>query len=137
MAVAYLTIPTRKTLHPDYISNIAPCTGIKREWIGPCPWEASTAPSVDEGESYTPVKRDGRRRKPVMDPDDDNDSVLDGRSAIGKPKNRAKRERWTLVLRGQADCSHPSCQLPQVGEERKSQRDVVLGDVRLGLGEWV
>jgi hypothetical protein len=89
----YVSLTLFSCLINDYIANITPCTGIKREWDGLRPWEASTSPSADKGESYTPVKRDGRRRKPVMDPDEDNDSVLEGGSAIGTPKRSSKKRK--------------------------------------------
>src|SRR5271170_2000985 len=73
------------------LANVTLCTGVKRECDGLRPWEASAAPSADQGESYMPVKRDGRRRKPIMDPDEDNDSVLEGGSAAGTPKRSSKK----------------------------------------------
>jgi hypothetical protein len=61
-------------------------------------WDASTAPSADEADaSFVSAggRRDGRRRKALLDPDEgDNDSIAggDGPSAAGTPKRNKRRK---------------------------------------------
>jgi hypothetical protein len=114
---------------------------MKKEWDGLRPWEASTAPSADEGESYTPVKRDGRWRKPIMDPDEDNDSVPEGGSATGTPKRLSKKQKVD------AGASKPggllAAKLPVAAGERGAKKPIrrgargrEVGIGRVNLKEW-
>jgi hypothetical protein len=87
-----------------------------------------------------PVKRHGRRRKPVMDPDEDNDSILDGGSAIRTTKRSSKKRKVDAGASKPEGLLAPKLPVAARGRgaknpTRRSARRREVGIGRVGLKE--
>ncbi|KAG9056060.1 putative DNA helicase ino80 [Serendipita sp. 407] len=123
----------------DLMEGVRGTLGVpgKREWDG------SAAPSADEGDSVVGAKRDGRRRKAVMDPDEDDDSVFgEAGSGIGTPKRHSKKRKVDGALSTKASGLLVPKGTGAVGGKgarkgaRKAGRGKELATGRISLKEW-
>lgn len=71
-----------------------------------------------------------------MDPDEDNDSVLEGGSATGTPKRSCKKRKVDEPASNSGGLLTPKLPVASGGRAKKPTRRV-LGDVKIGLDESV
>jgi hypothetical protein len=117
---------------------------VKRDWDALRGYDASGAPSADEGEAFGSSKRDGKRRKALIDPEDDNDSGIgEGGSMSGTPKRTKKKRKVDGALTTKAPATLApkpqaltSSKLNGRKGARKPARGREVGGGKVGTKEW-